>query len=176
MQKSFNLLCFIGNYARPSNPAKYLLRAREAGALGLPSAERRILAMRPRLPALGRMSRCGCSWSGCAHFPFHSGQQVQTQALTFPHPCGPTVNIYVVGSFPSKGSVIICPWGSFMAVLPEKVPSNPSDEEEKGESGLERQLVWQLQKWPLKNICTFLLQYPSPLAKSLHTRSESFWG
>lgn len=121
MQKSFNLACFIWNYARPSNPAKYLLRAREAGALGLPSAERRIPATRPRLPALGRMSRCGCCWSGSAHFPFHHGQQVQPQAPTFPHPRGPRVNIYVVGSFPSKGSIFICPWSSFMAVLPTQV-------------------------------------------------------
>lgn len=132
MQKSFNLVCFIWNYARPSNPVKYLLRVREAGALGLPSAERRFPATRPRLPALGGMSRCGCCWSGCAHVPLHSGQQVQPQALTFPHPCGPSVNIYVVGSFPNKGSIFICLWGSFKAALPKEVPSNPSDSMKKG--------------------------------------------
>lgn len=55
MQKSFNLACFIWNYARLSNPAKYLLRVREAGALGLLSADRRIPATRPQLPALGRI-------------------------------------------------------------------------------------------------------------------------
>lgn len=82
MQKSFNLACFIWNYARPSNPAKFLLRGREAGALGLLSAERRIPAMRPRLPALGRISRCGCCWSGSANVPFHRGQQVHPPSLT----------------------------------------------------------------------------------------------
>lgn len=121
MQKSFNLACFIWNYARPSNPAKYLLRVREAGALGLPSAERRIPAMRPRLPAVGRISRCGGCCSGSAHVPLHCGQQVQPQAPTFPYPWDPSVNIYVVGSFPSKGSIFICPWSSFIAVLPERL-------------------------------------------------------
>lgn len=64
---------------------------------------------------------------------------VQPQALTFPHPCGLSVNIYVVGSFPNKGSIFICPWGSFMAALPKEVPSNSRDSMKKGKE----RVVWR---------------------------------
>lgn len=81
-----NLACFIWNYAQPSNPAKYLLlRAREAGALGLPSAERQIPARRSSHPAPGGMSRCRGCWRGCAHLPHPpSGEQPCPWVPTFP--------------------------------------------------------------------------------------------
>lgn len=118
MQKSFNLACFIWNYTQPSNPAKYvLLRAREAGALGLPSAER-------QSPARGGMSRCRSCWRGRCPSPFCQqgpGMAMGTH-LPSPSPCMVPVNAYVLRCFPSKASIFvfvrgICSWQCFQRRL-----------------------------------------------------------
>lgn len=114
MQKSFSLACFIWNYAQLSNPAKYhLLRAREAGALGLPSVERWIPVRRPSRLAVARMSRRGGCWRGCAHLPscsWGAGTAVGTR-LPSPSPCVVPVNTSVVGCLSSKMSIFVFVWG-----------------------------------------------------------------
>lgn len=146
MQKSFSLACFIWNYAQLSNPAKYhLLRAREAGALGLPSVERWIPVRRPSRLAVAGMSRRGGCWRGCAHLPscsWGAGTAVGT-CLPSPSPCVVPVNTSVVGCLPRW--VFLClSGGSFTGVLPEEAGWRLSLENIRGESGFGTGLMRQL--------------------------------